>query len=201
MRPFGVIHHIHIPRAKRKFRGDRRPEIQNVMIVNVVEQQEPCRNVKQSKAHDDKAHNGPAPKGDYQTAIQTRYCAVRRPGTRIRCRLHAEETAKATKEAPGKERDRHKRVLNPDNRENDKYKEQGDKDYRNRSILPFEIGICPDAHIVGNRFHFTIAVRSTLHKTIKEQCHAQSNQRCNRDKVPIRRNRKHRNLAYWVLSP
>ena len=171
------------------------------MIVNVVEQQEPCRNVEQSKAHDDKPHDRPATERNDKPAVQARNRPVRRPGTRIRCRLHSEEAAQTAKEASRQKSNRHKRILYSENRKRHEDEEEDDKHHGYRPVLPLEIGVRPDTNIMGNRFHFTIAVRSSFHKTVKEQCHAQSNQRCNRDKVPIRRNRKHRNLAYWVLSP
>ena len=123
MRPFGVVQQIRIPCAKRELRCDISPESPDVVIVNVIEQEEPGRDVEESKAHDNEAHDSPAPKSNDKSAVQARNGTVCRPGTCMRRRFHAQETAQAAKETAREERDRHKRVLDAEQSQHEEHQE------------------------------------------------------------------------------
>ena len=85
------------------------------MVVNVIEQEEPRRNVEKPKAHDNKPHHRPASERNDKPAVQAGNRPVRRAGTRVRRGFHTQKAAKPAKKASREERHRHEWILDAEN--------------------------------------------------------------------------------------
>ena len=164
------------------------------MVVNVVEGEEPRRNVKQAIAHHDKAHHRATPERDDKPAVQAADGTVRRTGTRMGRRLHAQETTQAAKEAARKEGHRNKRILDLEEGQHNENEEQGEKHDRHRLVLPSQISVRTHTNIPSNGSHLVGTGWLPYHLLEEIVSHAQGEYGGDRNEKPIAWNRDHVDL-------
>ena len=168
------------------------------MVVDVVQQNKPGRNIQQAKAHYHKAHDGPATKRDDKPSVQTAHGALCRSGTGVGRRLHSQKTAQAAEETAGEERYRYKGILDTHEGEHHEHGEQHRENDGDGLVLAPQVGECPYPHKVGDGFHFMVAVGGLFHGPVEQVGHSESKEGGNGNKEPKTGNRSHGNLLLEI---
>ncbi len=126
------------------------------MVLNtneMVENDEPHRNIEQCETDDHQTHNGARTESNLQTAVQRIAGSVSCTCRSIGSGLHSEETGQAREETAGEECEPHPTVLKIEQAHHEKQHRQHNKHYDDDLVLLFKIRHGTSSDVRGDLLH------------------------------------------------
>jgi len=184
--------HEHPLRVHARVNEGQAPQGQTVLHVfgrvdELVEDQVPQRDVEQTEAHHDQAHDGAGPEGHLQTAVEAFAGALGGARGGGRCRLHPQKSAQAAEEAAGEEGHGDEWVLDAFVRQKGEERHENRENHGDHTVLTSEVGIGAFTHVLGDLDHLLRARRSFDHLLVEVERKPQSAQRRNGRNPPEQR--------------